>query len=44
MRALSRQEPGFPRRRFDQMETWLAGLTLVSTEFRDMGLKGNERT
>jgi uncharacterized protein len=31
---------GVPRMVFDQMKTWTAGFTLLSTQFRDMGLKG----
>ena len=32
---------GIPEKGLDRMETWLAWLTLVSTEFKDMGLKGS---
>jgi uncharacterized protein len=32
---------GIPEKGLDRMESWLAWLTLVSTEFRDMGLKGS---
>ena len=31
---------GVPERYFDQMKTWLAAITLLSVQFRDMGLKG----
>ena len=33
---------GIPEKGLDRMETWLAWLTLVSTEFKDMGLKGTD--
>lgn len=33
---------GIPEKGLDRMETWLAWLTLVSTEFKDMGLKGKD--
>jgi uncharacterized protein YbaP (TraB family) len=32
---------GIPEKALNRMETWLAWLTLVSTEFKDMGLKGS---
>ena len=32
---------GVPERAYDQMETWLAAITLLSVQFRDMGLKGS---
>ena len=31
---------GVPESYFDQMKTWLAAITLLSVQFRDMGLKG----
>ena len=32
---------GVPEKAFDQMKTWLAAITLLSIQFRDMGLKGS---
>lgn len=34
------KKSGVPRMVFDQMKTWTAGFTLLSLQFRDMGLKG----
>jgi len=34
------EKSGVPRVVFDQMKTWTAGFTLLSRQFRDMGLKG----
>lgn len=31
---------GVPQKYFDQMKTWLAAITLLSVQFREMGLKG----
>jgi uncharacterized protein YbaP (TraB family) len=31
---------GAPEKAFDQMKTWLAAITLLSVQFKDMGLKG----
>jgi uncharacterized protein YbaP (TraB family) len=31
---------GIPEQYFNQMKTWLAAITLLSLQFRDMGLKG----
>jgi uncharacterized protein len=31
---------GAPEKVFDQMKTWLAAITLLSVQFKDMGLKG----
>jgi uncharacterized protein YbaP (TraB family) len=32
---------GVPEKMFDQMETWLAAIQLLSLQFKDMGLKGS---
>jgi uncharacterized protein YbaP (TraB family) len=36
------KKSGVPRMVFDQMKTWTAGFTLLSTQFHDMGLKGED--
>ena len=33
---------GAPEKVFDQMKTWLAAITLLSVQFKDMGLKGKD--
>jgi uncharacterized protein len=33
---------GYPPQAFDRMETWAAAFILLGTQFRDMGLKGQE--
>jgi uncharacterized protein YbaP (TraB family) len=36
------KKSGYPRQAFDQMETWAAAFTLLSNQFKEMGLKGGE--
>ena len=38
--AVAIKKSGIPPMVFDQMKTWTAGFTLLSVQFRDMGLKG----
>jgi uncharacterized protein len=38
--AAAIKKSGIPPMVFDQMKTWTAGFTLLSVQFRDMGLKG----
>ena len=38
--AAAIKKSGIPPLVFDQMKTWTAGFTLLSVQFRDMGLKG----
>jgi uncharacterized protein YbaP (TraB family) len=40
--AAAIQKSGVPPAVFDQMKTWTAGFTLLSVQFRDMGLKGKD--
>jgi uncharacterized protein len=36
------RKSGYPPQAFDRMETWAAAFILLGTQFRDMGLKGQE--
>ena len=40
--AAAIKRSGIPPAVFDQMKTWTAGFTLLSVQFRDMGLKGKD--